>query len=117
MKVLIWVAWFVVVTLLQMTLGLLIGYGFGYLLLYIILFFPARALCRKCDEHVLSKKIVKSGMSTIEYIKQNSEQSFIDHFEKNRGRIVELTSTLQQAVKDKYITKLEYNILLQEYMH
>ena len=51
MKVLIWFLCLLVATVLNMLLGYFTGIMVGYFIFYIAVFFVARALCRKWDEH------------------------------------------------------------------
>ena len=51
MKVLIWVGCFFVATLLNTILGYATGIKVGYLIFYFAVYFVAKKLCQKWDEH------------------------------------------------------------------
>ncbi len=58
MKVLIWIGTFIVVTILNLFLGLITGYSMGYGVLYLLMIFVPKKLCRKYDEKRAEKEAV-----------------------------------------------------------
>ncbi len=55
MKVLIWIGCFFVATILNTILGYATGVKVGYLIFYFAVFFVAKKLCNKWDEHKEAK--------------------------------------------------------------
>lgn len=73
MKVLIWIGCFFVATILNTLLGYATGIKAGYLVFYFAVYFVAKKLCNKWDEHKEDKekrkKIVTSTIDEINNIR------------------------------------------------
>lgn len=61
MKVLIWIGCFLVATILNTILGYATGIKVGYLLFYFAVYFVAKKLCSKWDEHKENKAMRKAA--------------------------------------------------------
>lgn len=69
MKVLIWIGCFFVATILNTLLGYATGIKAGYLVFYFAVYFVAKKLCNKWDEHKGAKENRKKAVtSTIDEI-------------------------------------------------
>ena len=60
MKVLIWIGCFLVATILNTLLGYATGIKAGYLVFYFAVYFVAKKLCNKWEEHKSNKKTTES---------------------------------------------------------
>lgn len=56
MKVLIWVGWFLIVTLVNLLIDTTTGVRLGLVALYLLVIFPARAMCKWWDWRTADKK-------------------------------------------------------------
>ena len=57
MKIIIWGGWLLIVTLLNLLLGELTGVRFGFILLYLLVIFPARAMCKWWDWRTANQSV------------------------------------------------------------
>ena len=69
MKALIWIVSFLVFTVLNVIFGYAAGFRVGYVLLYAIWYYSARAMCKAWDKHRIAKKAEKAGVRPFENIK------------------------------------------------
>ena len=125
MKVLIWFGCFFVMGAIQ-TVFKGIGISLGAILtviLYSLTFFAAKKLCNIYDDNRVVKKrnkidkanFDKSGMSKEEYIKANVPVTYLEACERYRGRPMSLETYLLPLVKSGSISKVIYQLLLDEY--
>ena len=61
MKALIWISCFIIATILNTILGYATGIKLGYLLFYVAVYFVAKKLCSKWDEHKENKTMKKTS--------------------------------------------------------
>ena len=128
MKVLIWVLGYLVMTLVYaLTYGIFANAGrfmqWAEALLYLVVWIlVSKALCKKWDKHKVSKdeaqvaqNLSELGMTKEEYIKANVPESYLELCEFYRGKPFELEPYLKTLLEDRKISKVAYNILMNEY--
>lgn len=116
MKALIWILSFFVITFLNLLLGYAAGFRMGSILLCVVWYLTARALCNKWDRYKISKNADKSGVTPFEFIKEYLPVDMLNHCETIRGKEDELKSYLKQCSKERKITRAYGDIICQEYM-
>ena len=65
MKALIWIGCIIFATILNALIGYATGIKAGYLVFYIAVYFVAKKLCAKWDEHRKTKETEKSAPSSV----------------------------------------------------
>ncbi len=78
MKVLIWIGCFIVATILNSWLGLLTGIRAGYLVFYLAVYFVAKKLCSKWDEHKKTKAEQKKPVQQKKIIVEDKPKIVVD---------------------------------------
>ena len=124
MKVLIWIANFIAITILNVFLGCASGYKLGYGLTYLACFILPIYWFKLYDEHLLRKYMDKikpeataMGMSPAQYLLKDTSDGVIgacEHYRSiNKPR--EVKSFLKTLKGDKQISKYVYLYLLYTY--
>lgn len=113
MKFLIWFLAATVPVYLNM-IGITLG-GIPTAILYGILIWLATLLCQKWDLHCINKAASKLGMSSFEYVKTQIPATLLKHIESEKGNPSELKHYLTICVKDRSISKVFADILIDGY--
>lgn len=115
MKALIWILSLFVFTVLNTILGAATGFRAGSVLLYLIWFYSAQAMCNAWDKSRISKNAEKAGMRPFEYIKTQIPETVLERCEENRGDYDSLKRIVTAYTKEKLISRAYADILLEEY--